>query len=144
MSAGPLYAFQVGSVAAMLAAPSITGLVAPTPDGPAVFASAQTYADKFRRITVQPPQVQNLPVSCGRRFDITVTVHVWAHGAASSLEAAALADALIPVLDAPLAIPGFSISTHQFVSATPVGDEDPSIEHIVMVFLYRAAPRPTA
>jgi hypothetical protein len=140
MAADPTEAMQVAAAAALLASAGVTAIVAETPDGPAVFAPRQPFADVFPRITLETPQVLGRPTSCGDLSEVFVTIHSWARGPDATLVAGRLAGAGREALDADIGPEGHRISTQTFEHARPVGDPDPSVEHVVSVFRYLTHP----
>lgn len=134
-------ALQTAVAAALLADATVTGLVADSAAGRAVFAPHQPFPDVWPRVTLEVPQVLGAQIQCGPgRRECFVTAHSWASGPAATLEAGALADAVAAVLDAPLSVAGHRVSTHRFVSSRPVGDPNPDVEHVVSVFRYLIQP----
>lgn len=127
---------QVAVVAAALAADPVTGIVAATPDGPAIFVRNQKFDAVFPRVTIQPPQRLPVATTCGASADVVVTLHSWAKGDDASLVAADLADALIVALRAGIVVPGWKLSSWTVLSSRPVDDPDPTIEHFVTEFRF--------
>lgn len=131
---------QEAVAARLLADATVVGLVADTPDGPAVFAPRQPYSDSFPRVTLQLPQVLRFGGTACTGRECFVTVHSWARGPEATLVAADLADAVHEALMVDLTIPGHAVGAHRFEGTTPVGDPDPTIDHFVSVFRYLATP----
>jgi hypothetical protein len=137
----PTEEFQIAVAAALLAASAVIQVAAATDDGPAVFAEHQDFDfNAFPRVTIEPPQMNDLTNGCSRGWEAIVTTHSWARGSEASLEAGRLAGAVEDALHARLALPGFKVITFSFQGSRPVGDPDPAVEHIVSAFRYIVRP----
>lgn len=147
---GVIEAVQVGVAAALLADPDCSAAVANTSVGPAVFASRQPFPDAYPRYGVGVPQVG--PANgCQDGWEAIVTVDCYAQGPEATLTAGRLADLAIACLDCRIDLEGFRVrsgrtkgdltaSGANFQTARPVGDPDPTIEHVAVVFRYLISP----
>lgn len=127
----PTVELQKAGSAALLAAAGVVAIVAVTSDGPAVFAGGQDFDDIYPRVTFGAPQRIPIPTSCGVSADLIWTLHSWARGPDCTLVAGELADAVIAALRARLVLPGWRISSFALTASRPVGDPDPTTEHVV-------------
>lgn len=141
MSIDPGYALQVAAVAALLASTDLTGMVATTKDGPAVFAPGQRFSDALPRVTIEPTQVLDRSTGCVAGSECFVTVHYWAGGDDGSLVAARLAGAGRVALDTDIAPNGHRIiAGKNFEGTRSAGDPDETITHLVSTFRYLTEP----
>jgi hypothetical protein len=132
-------AMQVAAVARLLADETVSGLLATSVDGKAVFAPGQPFADVFPRITIEKPQKLRRRLGCGRKgWEIVLTLHHWARGPEASLVCGRLADAAEDVLDLNINPDGFAIQSERdhWESTREVGDPDPTVQHLVSTFRY--------
>lgn len=132
----PVRACQEAVAARLLETQPVVAIVAPTPNGPAVFAAGQDFDDVYPRTTLEAPQWVKRSGSCGRAGDLFVTLHHWAQGPDCTLVAGDLADAAEGALEAPLAIEGWRVSSFTFEGSRPVGDPSPGVEHFVSTLRY--------
>lgn len=127
----PVRAGQEAVAARLLATGGVTGIVAATGDGPAVFAAGQPFDDVYPRVTLEAPQWIPNVGTCGRTGDLIVTLHSWASGPDCTLVAGDLANAVELALEDVLALAGWRVSTWRFEGSRPVGDPSPGVEHFV-------------
>lgn len=132
----PVRAGQISAAAVLLADAVVTGIVAPSTDGPAVFAIGQDYEDVYPRAVLEAPQWINSGGRCGRSGDLIVTVHSWAQGSDCTLVCADLADAVDLALSATLTLTGWRVSSWECFGSASVGDPTIGIEHRVSTFRY--------
>lgn len=133
---GPTSAVQIAAVDALLASTGVVGIVADTPDGPAVFARGQKFANRWPRVTLPPPLRIGVPTSLGMSADMFLTAHAWAKGDDAALVAADLADAVVAALSGGLVVPGWRVSSWTFLDARPTDDPDPEVEHFVIRYRF--------
>lgn len=129
----PTEAVQVAVGAALDGFADLTALV-----GAAVYAERQPFPDLWPRVTFGTPQV--VPGASPASSDVFVTVHSWANGVDATLVAGRVAGAVRRALDVALAVPGHHVSSSAFQGASPVGDPDPLVEHVVSTFRYSIQP----
>jgi hypothetical protein len=132
---------QESVAAALVADAGVVAIAAATPDGPAVFAPNQTFADRYPRITLDAPQRVGRAHGCSPgASDVFVTLHSWARGPAATLQAGRLADAAIAALSQDLVIAGHRVSSWAFESTRSAGDPEPDVEHLVSTLRYSVQP----
>lgn len=127
----PVRACQEALAARLLANAGVIGIVAATPNGPAVFAAGQPFDDVYPRITLEAPQWIPGVGTCGRTGDLIATLRSWAYGPDCTLVAGDLAHALELATEEPLALVGWRVSTFFFEGSRPVGDPSPGVEQFV-------------
>lgn len=132
----PQVAMQIAVAARLLNSPSVTNLVSDSPDGKAVFAPGQTFANVFDRIVLETPQWLPRAGACGRSGDLIVTLHSWTRGPDCSLTAPALADSATLALSPALTLEGWRVSSWDDEGSNPVGDPTDGIEHVVTRLRY--------
>jgi len=132
----PQVAMQIAVSARFLASAPVVAMVAPSSDGPAVFAVGQTFDKVFPRLVLETPQWLPRSGSCGRSGDLVVTFHSWTRGPDCSLTAPALADLATLALATGLTLEGWRISSWDDEGSAPVGDPSSGIEHVVTRIRY--------
>lgn len=132
----PVRACQISTADALLADATVVGLVAPSKNGPAVFAIGQDLPDVYPRAVLEAPQWINRGGQCGRVGDLFVTVHSWTRGADCTLTCGDLADAVDLALSAALTLTGWRVSSWECFGSRSVGDPSNGIEHRVSTFRY--------
>ncbi len=141
MSSDPAYDLQLVVVAALLADPAVTSLVATGPDdGPAIYAPHQPFDDVWPRITIEDIQVVQAETSASHSSTCHLTLHVWDQGAQAALNVQRISGAIRDCLQQPLSPSGHRISSFGFDGAHGVRDPDPNTAHRVVNHHFNTQP----
>ena len=141
----PSYAIQLAVVAALQASPDMAAAFGGTPavyDSVPLDTSGSIDTAKFPYVTIGEDQLVGMTTQGADATEIYVKVDTWSRpqGNVDNSEVKLIAGAVRAALDAPIAVPGHDVVTHELRGHIFKREPDGLTRHAITTIRYRTTP----